>query len=75
MRESLSSKNMKITVDGQEFDIQHKRIRLDALFELVGLNPMEDKLILVNADLNTTEELCSLHLIVEVFNDMCFITC
>lgn len=66
---------MIITVDGKEIDIPHKRIRLDALFEKAGLDPMEDKLVLIDAERNSTDELCSLHLVIEIFDEMCFVTC
>lgn len=66
---------MKITVNGDEFEIPYKRIRLDALFEKVGLDPLEDKLALVDPDRRKMVEFCSLHYIIEIFDDMCFVTC
>lgn len=66
---------MIITVDGKEIDIPYKRIRLDALFEKASLDPMKDKLVLIDADRNTMEEFCSLHLTIEIFDGMCFVTC
>ena len=66
---------MKITVDGNQIEIPHKRIRLDALFEKAGLDPMQDKLALVDPDRQTTMEFCCLHIVLEVFEGMCFVTC
>lgn len=66
---------MIVTVDGKEIDIPHKRIRLDALFEKAGLDPMTDTIALVHADRCIVEQLCSLHLVIEIFDGMCFVTC
>ena len=66
---------MKITVDSNELEIPYKRIRLDALFEKAGLDPMQDKLALVDPDGQTTMEFCCLHIVLEVSEGMCFVTC
>lgn len=63
---------MKIIVDGEEFDIPHKRIRLDALFEKVGLDPLKDRLVLVSSTHRKVIEFCCLHDVVEIFQGMCF---
>lgn len=65
---------MIITVDGKEIDIPYKRIRLDALFEKAGLDPMKDQLALVDSSVGVTV-LSSLHLIIELAEEMCFVTC
>ena len=66
---------MKITIDGVEFDIPYKRIRLDALFEVANLDPLADKLALIDASRRTTSEFCSLMYVVEIFEGMCFVSC
>lgn len=63
---------MKITVNGDEFEIPHKRIRLDALFEKIGLNPATHRLALVDPDRHTVIEYCCLHDVIELFPGMCF---
>lgn len=65
---------MKIIVDGEEFDIPYKQIRLDALFKVVGLDPLKDKLMLVSSTHRKVTEFCCLHDIVEISQGMCFIS-
>lgn len=65
---------MKIIVDGEEFDILYKRIRLDALLEKVGLIPDKDMLILVSSIRREVTEFCCLQDIVEISQGMCFIS-
>lgn len=63
---------MIIIVDGEYKNIPHKRIRVDALFEKIGLNPTTHRLALVDADRHTVVEYCNLHDVVELFPGMCF---
>lgn len=65
---------MKITVDGNEFDIPYNRIRLDALFEKAGLDPLKDRLVLVSSTHRKITEFCCLHNVVEISEGMCFIS-
>lgn len=65
---------MKIIVDGEEFDIPHKQIRLDALFKVAGLDPLKDRLMLVNSTQRKMIEFYCLHDIVEISEGMCFIS-
>lgn len=65
---------MIITVDGEEIDIPHDRIRLDALFERVGLDPLKDQLALVDSREGITV-LCCLYVVIELAEGMCFVTC
>lgn len=65
---------MKVIVDGNEIDIPHKRIRLDALFEKAGLDPLKDQLALVDSKEGITV-LCCLHVDIEIAEGMCFVTC
>lgn len=66
---------MKITVDGNELEIPHKRIRVDALLETAGLDPLKNRLVLVNSDRRKIVEFCCLMDIIEIFEGMCFVTC
>lgn len=65
----------RITIDGNEFYIPYKRIMLDALFEKAGLDPLKNKLALVDVDCRKMVEFCCLMDIIEIFEDMCFVTC
>ena len=65
---------MKITVDGKEIEIPYKRIRLDALMEKAGLDPLKDTLTLIDADRGSVDVLFSLHLVIEIFEGMCFVS-
>lgn len=66
---------VKITVDGEELEIPYKRIRVDALFEKAGLDPLKNKLVLVDPERRKMIEFCSLHGVIEIFDGMCFVTC
>lgn len=63
---------MKIIVDGEEFHIPHKRMRVDALLEKVGLVPDKDRLILVSSTQRKVTEFCCLYDVVEISQGMCF---
>lgn len=65
----------RITIDGNEFDIPYKQIMLSGLFEKAGLDPLKDKLALVDVDRRKMVEFCCLADVVEIFEDMCFVTC
>ena len=65
---------MKIVIDGEEIDILYKQIRVDALLEKVGLDPFNDRLVLVDASRRKMVEYCCLADVVEVFENMCFTT-
>lgn len=64
----------RITIDGEEFNIPHKSIRLDALFEIVGLDPLKDRLCLVSSTRRKVTEYCCLHDMVDISEGMCFIS-
>lgn len=66
---------MKITVDGDELEIPHKRIRVDALLEIAGLEVGKDRLALVDAGRRKMVEFCCLYDVIEIFEGMCFVTC
>lgn len=70
-----SLKNVKIIVDGEEFNIPHKRIRVDVLLEKVGLIPGKDRLMLIDVEHQKITEFCCLADTIEIFEDMCFYTC
>lgn len=63
---------MKIIVDGEEFDIPYKRMRVDAFLEKVGLVPGKDRLILISSTQRKVTEFCCLHDVVEISQGMCF---
>lgn len=67
-------KNLKIIVDGNEIDIQAKWIMVDALLEKARLDPLKNRLMLVDAQRKTIVEFCCLADIIEIFEDMTFIT-
>lgn len=65
---------MKIVIDGEELDIPYKRIRVDALLEKAGLDPLKDRLVLVDASRHKMVEYCCLADVVEILDNMCFTT-
>ena len=65
---------MKVTVDGNEIDTQVKQIKVDALSEKAGLDPLKNRLMLVDAQRRTIVEFCCLADIIEIFEDMTFTT-
>lgn len=65
---------MRIIIDGEEFDIPHNRVRLDALFKIAGLDPLKDRLMLISPTQRTVTEFCCLQDVVEISQGMCFIS-
>lgn len=68
----MRAKRLIIIVDGEYKNIPHKRIRVDALFEKLGLDPSKERLALVDPDRHVVVEYCCLHDVIELFPGMCF---